>query len=195
MIRRHRLMQALAALTLFVAVGCNSASSMLAVPDPNTTVDSTATGPSNAPAAATELRMAAPDVITDTALVHAIGIVAIVDGRSGGRIENEHVRLDIPAGAFQATATITVTFPDPARFVVDVDIQPEILNRFAKPVEMRLKCGGKALSAAAPAAWWWNPSDSLWYGLTGSRYEIAGDEVSVQLRHFSRYAAGGKAGW
>lgn len=195
MIHRARLMQALAALTLFVAVGCNSASSLLAGPDPNATLDSTATGPSNSPAAATEAGVAAPDVFTDTALVHALGMVAIVDGGSGGRIENEHVRLDIPAGAFQGTAVVTVTFPDPNRFVVDLDIEPAILNRFAKPVEMRLKCGGKLRTAAAPAAWWWNPSDSLWYGLTGSQYDGAGDEVRVQLRHFSRYAAGGKAGW
>ncbi|MEQ1834572.1 MAG: hypothetical protein ABL977_16120 [Candidatus Eisenbacteria bacterium] len=199
MIRRARLLQAIAAVTLYLVVGCAGAPGRVAGPavgsSSDTTSDSSAAGPANAPAPATASGIAAPEVVVDTALVRAVALVGIIDGAAGGRLENEHVRLDIPAGAFTGTATITVTFPDPTRFLVDLDIQPATLNHFTTPVELRLKCSGKQLSVAPPAAWWWNPGDSLWYGLTASSYDGGGGDVRVQLKHFSRYGAGGKAGW
>ena len=106
------------------------------------------------------------------------------------------VGLDIvPAGAFGDSATITVSIPDSNDFIVDLDIQPASLNHFTQLVELRLKCSNKGRTSTTPAAWWFNPADSLWYGLTGSQYDSGGGDVRVQLRHFSRYGAGGKAGW
>ncbi len=199
MLRRARLLQAAAAVLLYLVVGCGGATGTVTAPavgaTSDTTTDTSTAGPADAPAPATATGLAAPDVVVDTALVHAVALAGVIDGAAGGRLENEHVRLDIPAGAFSGTATISASFPDPTRFVVDLDIQPATLNRFATPVELRLKCSGKQLSVAPPAAWWWNPSDSLWYGLTTSNYDGGGGDVRVLLRHFSRYAAGGKAGW
>lgn len=194
--RARRAVQALIAVSVFVVVGCNtSPSSMVAGPDPGAAFDTASTGPAGAPAAATESGLASPEVVTDTALASAVTLSAVIDGLKGGRLENDHVRLDIPSGAFAGLATVSVKFDDPTRFIVDLDIQPPLLDRFAQDVELRLKCGGKSRTSTTPAAWWWNPSDSLWYGLTSSQYDSSGDEVRVKLRHFSTYAAGGKAGW
>lgn len=194
--RARRLVQAMVAVSVFVVVGCStSPSSMVAGPDPGTAFDSAATGPAGAPSAATETGLASPEVVTDTALARAVTLSGVIDGLKGGRLENEHVRLDIPSGAFTGLATVSVRFDDPSRFIVDLDIQPAILNRFTQDVELRLKCGGKSTTSTPPAAWWWNPDDSLWYGLTSSQFDSSSDEVRVRLRHFSTYAAGGKAGW
>ena len=196
MTRVPRLAQAFVAVLVFVIVGCSRApSTALTGPGAGLTTDVATPGPANAPAAATETGMVAPEVLSDTAMARAVTLSGVIDGLKGGRLENEHVRLDIPGGAFIGTGLITVTFPDPLLFVVDLDIQPAALNRFARPVELRLKCAGMQKGASTPAAWWWNPGDSLWYGLKDSQYDSGGDEVRVKLSHFSTYAAGGKAGW
>lgn len=192
MIRSARLRAACVAATLFAIIGCSGSGSSITSP---VTSMGGSTGPAEAPAPATATGVAAPEMVTDSMLAQAVTLSGVIDGRSGGRLENEHVRLDVPAGAFGDSATITVTFPDPHAFVVELDIQPASLNHFAQPVELRLKCNNKRRTSTTPAAWWYNPSDSLWYGLTGSQYDSGGGDVRVQLRHFSRYGAGGKAGW
>ena len=194
MVRTDRLRTACIAVALFAIVGCSGSPSSSVAPT-ITPFGSGTNGPADAPARSTAAGITAPQMVTDSALARAVKLTGVIDGLLGGRLENENVRLDIPGGAFRGTALITVTFPDPNAFLVELDIQPATLNSFTSPVELRLKCSGKQATSTPPAAWWWNPSDSLWYGLTGSQYDSGGDEVRVELRHFSRYAAGGKAGW
>lgn len=193
MLVRSRLRAAGVAVAMFAIIGCSGSGS--SITSPVTSMSGGSTGPAEAPAPATATGVAAPEMVTDSLLAQAVALSGVIDGRIGGRLENEHVRLDVPGGAFNGTATITVTFPDPHAFVVDLDILPATLNHFAQPVELRLKCNNKGRTSTTPAAWWYNPSDSLWYGLTGSQYDSGGGDVRVQLKHFSRYGAGGKAGW
>lgn len=191
MIPLARLRAAAVTVALFALVGCGGTTSSMTAPAPSGPTP----GPADAPAPSTATGNAAPEMVTDTTLARAVPMVAVIDGSRGGRIENEHVRLDIPGGAFLGTATISVAFPDPRAFVVELHIEPETANHFVRPVELRLKCSGKSGTSTTPAAWWMNPSDSLWYGLTDSQYDSGGGDVRVFLRHFSRYGAGGKAGW
>ncbi len=198
MIRIARVRMACIAVTLFAIIGCSGGTASLTAPGISASGSgSNSPGPSNAPAPSTATGTASPEVVTDSssALAQTVTLSGVIDGARGGRIENSQVRLDIPGGAFIGSGTITVTFPDPNAFIVDLDIQPASLNHFNKPVELRMFLSGKHGTSSTPAAWWYNPSDSLWYGLTGSQYDSTADDIRVQLKHFSRYAAGGKAGW
>ena len=144
-----------------------------------------------APGDITALGVAQPDLMPLVTLLMPT-VTTVIDGSKGGTINAGRVRLDIPDGAFTGKATITVTMPDPSRFIVNLDIQPPSANQFKKPVEMRLNCGGLPWTRT-PAAYWYNPASQRWYGLTQS--DFSGGEVRVKLSHFSTYGAGGKAGW
>ena len=119
---------------------------------------------------------------------------ATIDGAVGGTISNGTVRIDVPGGAFAGTATIGFAMNDLATMQAEIHITPDSLNHFAKPVRLRFFCQGKS-AGAATGVLWYEPARAKWYGLTASAYDSTSDEVSVDVRHFSIYAAGGRAGW
>lgn len=199
MIRSHRSIWMAVALMLAVALaGCFGAAQVTAPAPHNPPADTIATGipvDSLAPAPVTPAPVIAPIMLD----IHAVTVAitadsAMIDGAAGGTISNGMVRIDVPGGAFNGTAMIGFVMTDPAAMQADIHITPDSLNRFAKPVRLRFLCHGKS-GGAATGVFWYEPTKAQWYGLTSSAYDSTSDEVSVDVRHFSRYGAGGRAGW
>ena len=188
------------AVSLFAAVllaGCFGGASVTSpiadkTPAP---VDSVIVVDSLAPAPVTPTPVLSP-VMLD---IHAVTVAvtadsAMIDGSAGGTVSNGMVRIDVPGGAFNGVATIGFAMSDPNTMQAEIHITPDSLNHFAKPVRLRFLCQGKS-AGAATGVFWYEPTKAQWYGLTSSAYDSTNDEVSVDVRHFSRYGAGGRAGW
>jgi hypothetical protein len=195
----HSLFVALVLVLAVTLAGCFGAAQVTSpAASHNPPADTIATGvpiDSVAPAPVTPTAVLAPVMLDIHSLTVAVAAdSAVIDGAAGGTISNGVVRIDVPGGAFNGIATIGFAMSDPNTMQAEIHITPDSLNHFAKPVRLRFLCQGKS-AGAATGVFWFEPTKAQWYGLTSSVYDSTGDDVSVNVRHFSRYGAGGRAGW
>lgn len=117
----------------------------------------------------------------------------LIDGAVGGTIKCGSWTLELPAGVFAGSATVTVADLGGAEPMVDLSISDESKNNFKRPVWLsyKFKNGNEA---AGKAIHWWNPMTRQWDEVPGFIIDLLGGELKVPLFHFSTYKAG-KAGW
>lgn len=122
---------------------------------------------------------------------------AVVDGQRGATLTCAKWTLEIPAGAYNGTATITiaeVTAADGSA-TVDLTISDPSLNHFSRAVWLSHKDAGND----SKSIYWWDPSAQVWREVPGqlrSLFDALGWEIKAPLFHFSTYSVrGGKAGW
>ena len=121
----------------------------------------------------------------------------VVDGSVGATLTSGKWTLQIPAGAFNGTATVTMTEVTAADGTptVDLSISDPSLNSFRRPVWLSHKDKGND----AKKIFWWDPTNQVWVEVPGqliALLDALGVEIKVPLFHFSTYSVkGGKAGW
>jgi len=115
-----------------------------------------------------------------------------VDGAKGGSLTVGSFRLDIPAGAFSGTATVTMTQHDPTVLLCDIDVSPATANDFAVPATLTTKLPGKhALS-----------DQMMSYDARRSAWQVIASvpdpnrlELRSEVSHVSKHGPRPRAGW
>ena len=110
-----------------------------------------------------------------------------IKGQDGGTLSAGIFTVVIPPGAYEGSATITVSQPDPAQPVAVLSIHPNDKNAFAVPV---------TLTASLPdleAAWLMQSGMSeqdnlgMWQAMSSAQPNSQTMTVSAPLAHFSTY--------
>jgi hypothetical protein len=128
-------------------------------------------------------------------LVRTLNLV----GSLGGSLANGRWRVDVPAGAVEGNATVSLGVPNSTSGECGLEIWPADKNSFQKPVTLTVDC--RSVSSDRLRTYvihWYNPSTRQWVPVQGSRVDLTTKTVSAPLLHFSRYAVGPlgtKAGW
>ena len=133
------------------------------------------------------------------ALVKLVFRVLNIVGSVGGSLSNGRWRVDVPAGAFDGTASVGVGVASSTSASCELQITPADKNQFKTPVRLTVDC-----SSVSPTLLktyvisWFNPTTRTWVPVQGSTVDLTNKTVSAPLQHFSTYSvgpAGGKAGW
>jgi len=130
-----------------------------------------------------------PGVRADVPAASAASVSASlkIKGQEGGTLSAGIFTVVIPPGAYEGSATITVSQPDPAQPVAVLSIHPNDKNAFAVPV---------TLTASLPnldAAWLIQSGMSeqddfgMWQAMGSSQPDAQTMTVSASLAHFSTY--------
>ena len=130
----------------------------------------------------------------DKLLFTAVDVV----GDVGGTVSNGRWRVDVPAGAIDGNATVSVGVVSTASQAVQLDILPLDKNHFATPVRVTCDCSGiSSILLKTYVINWYNPATRTWVPVAGSTVDLTNKTVSAPLEHFSAYSCGpaGKAGW
>lgn len=129
-----------------------------------------------------------------------------VDGDVGGSLQCGRFYLMVPPGAFNGPGSITMSMVDSTVMVVDVEIFPNGLNNFIRPVHLALSTNDTDCTADTLSIYWHDPDKNEWVGMETDKDLSDNPETSgapcpanmrgvmTSLSHFSRYS-GGKAGW
>lgn len=109
-----------------------------------------------------------------------------------------HYELHFHDGSLASDTTVTMQEHDPG--VLDVQLGPHGVQ-FGTSVELSVDFAGTAADPGAviydqsePVLYWLNERTNQWEEVPG-RTDWAHKRHIVELRHFSRYVLGGKAGW
>ena len=148
-------------------------------------------------------RAAAPDGLIGSLVGLVVNLVVKVlniVGSIGGSLTNGRWRVDVPAGAVDGTATVSVGAVSSTSPNCQLEITPADKNHFLKPVLLTVNCSSVPTETLRTyAIFWYNPTTKTWVPVTGSTVDLTNKRVSAPLQHFSNYAVGpvvgGKAGW
>jgi len=117
----------------------------------------------------------------------------VIDGRKGGVVDVGAFRVQVPPGAFEGSATITLEQPDPAVLRCALSIAPESANFFKVPVLLIARPPDR--NAIGKVMVWYDPSAATWRRIA-SLPSADVQEVIAPLTHFSDYGLIlGRAGW
>jgi hypothetical protein len=121
-------------------------------------------------------------------------LTQVVDGAVGGLLTRGSWSVLIPAGAFEGSATITMTTGASDPTLCQYEISPATKNGFSKPAIMtaRIPLG---MSLATAHIEWYNPSTQTWVPVPGSSVNALTRTVSAPVWHFSDYRVNGRSGW
>ena len=205
----------LAAAALLALTGCNGTFTLPLEPQSQTPTDPpSSAGPEILvvePSNVTQYRMATADSVppmpadpVDGTVDRSLTITTTMDGQEGGRLRCGRFVLVVPKDAWIGKGDVTMSMPDSTVMLVNLDIQPSSLNKFAVPVTLCLVTDGTLVRLQDLAMYWWDPAAGKWMSqvtdkdltdnpdlLYGANYSQG---MAIELGHFSRYS-GGKAGW
>lgn len=120
-------------------------------------------------------------------------------GDVGGSLSNGRWRLDVPAGAFDGAADISMSLLDRTGTRCELEITPAEKNNFDKPVRLTIDCSGVPVEQLKTfVIFRYDPAKNTWNPVAGSKVDLKRKTVSAPLYHFSTYAVArsdGKAGW
>jgi hypothetical protein len=121
-----------------------------------------------------------------------------IDGALGGRVSCQRFTLDVPPGAFEGTATVTIHVPDVNVLRCDLSITPESANQFLVPVTLKADLADTdALDPSNLLPVWHDQDAGVWREVPG--WSVAPTTLVIQgpLSHFSEYGIifGTKGGW
>lgn len=115
-----------------------------------------------------------------------------IDGLKGGSVGAGDWKVIVPAGAYIGEARITVTVPDRAVPMCQLDISPASKNNFLVPVSLYYKCKSVDETLTRDIRWW-NPVAGRWEVIPSSP-DLARQYRTALLSHFSDYMSG-RSGW
>jgi hypothetical protein len=121
-------------------------------------------------------------------------LVQVVNGAVGALVSRGTWTVQIPAGAFEGTATVTMTTTSSNPNVCEFQISPATKNGFAKPAVLtsRIPLG---MSVSTACIEWYNPQTGTWDPVPGSAVNAQTRTVSAPVWHFSQYRVDGRSGW
>jgi hypothetical protein len=130
---------------------------------------------------------------------HAMGAAppgssALIDGRVGGQVACQAWVVDVPAGAFNGIATVSMSVVNGANPLIDLTISNPQLNKFQIPVSLRFR----AVSARGKSIFVWDAATQSWARVPLQITNYNTNVLTAFLLHFSTYSVqptGGKAGW
>ena len=120
----------------------------------------------------------------------------VVNGTVGGALTSNNWTLEVPAGAFSGSATITMQEMNASDGspTVDLTISDPSLNNFSNPVQLKFRT-----TSSDARVYWWDPVARVHREVPGQSVTAlpsGGYELSAPLYHFSEYSVrGGRAGW
>ncbi len=134
-----------------------------------------------------------PDLLTSGPLSGS----AQIDGGKGGTLTVGRFTLQVPAGAYDGSATLGIYVADQGVLQCDLSISPLTANHFAAPVMLTSSYAGATVAdPSALVEVWLDPTTNLWRLVPGSSVDAVQQVVTVPLSHFSSYGvADGRAGW
>lgn len=121
-------------------------------------------------------------------------VTQVVDGALGAVLRTGLWTVQIPAGAFAGTATVSLNASASNPTVCGLEIAPASKNGFANPVTLtaRIPLG---MSASSARIEWFNPQTQAWDPVPGSSVNLLTRTVSAKIWHFSQYRVDGRSGW
>lgn len=115
-------------------------------------------------------------------------LTKLIEADKGGEVHYDRYQVTIPKGALPEDTYITVR--DPGSGYLMCELEPHMV--FLAPVELELDLHGLDYQPFTDwTVFWFDPDTEEWENQGGS---FAHEKLTVQLDHFSRYAAG-RAGW
>ena len=134
-----------------------------------------------------------------TGLVKLVFKVLNLVGSIGGSLTNGRWRVDIPAGAVDGNATVSLGVASSTAPECQLEISPADKNHFSTPAVLTVSCSGVSdYTLRGYVILWYNPATGTWSKVDGSKVDLTKKTVSAPLQHFSIYKVGedpGKAGW
>ena len=179
---------ALAALTLAFAAGCGQA--------PTAPIVNQTASPERIQAGAETSGLIGTVV---NAVVNLLVKTLKLVGSLGGSLTNGRWRVDVPAGAVDGDATISIGVQGAGASACQLEIAPVSLNHFSTPVTLTVDCSNvPAATLSTYTIFWFDPSAGRWVPVAGSKVDLNAKTVSAPLQHFSQYSVGprdSKASW
>ncbi len=134
------------------------------------------------------------------AVVNLVYKVLDIVGSIGGSLTNGRWRVDVPPGAIDGNARISLGVVSSLSPSCQLEISPADKNHFNTPVRLTVNCSSVPTDILRTyAIFWYDPATSTWTPVAGSTVDLTKKTVSAPLQHFSAYAVGpsigGKAGW
>ena len=103
-------------------------------------------------------------------------------GSSGGEVIGDAAQLEVPANAVWTSVRFSLEITETSS-IVDVECGPDG-QQFAVPVTLRIDRPADADSTDTVIVEWLDPSSSTWEDIGGT---VVGDQMEVELNHFSAY--------
>lgn len=129
-------------------------------------------------------------------LVRLVVRVLNLVGSLGGSLTNGRWTVELPAGAVEGDATVTLAVASATSSECHLEIYPSSKNNFAVPARLTVTCPGVSNSQLSNyVIFWYNPGTRRWVEVEGSQVDLATRMVSAPLQHFSKYKVGSKASW
>jgi hypothetical protein len=114
-------------------------------------------------------------------------------------VKNGRWKIEVPIGAINGRAQVSVTVPGEASPACELGISPAEKNHFAVPVILVADCKDVPRERLATyVISWYDPATGTWVPVPGSSVDLKKRTVTAPLLHFSVYSvgpAGGKSGW
>ena len=118
---------------------------------------------------------------------HTVELNANVNGKNSSVLELAKVTLRVPKNAFQGSARINVTIPDPAKNECHLTITPASKNKFKTPVILEFS-PGPGQDVRTMTIYWYDEAQAMWVPIP-TTVDAAGQRLSAELSHFSDYKA------
>jgi len=126
-----------------------------------------------------------------------VKVVKTVQGDVGDTLHVNGITLTLPPDAFEGTAQVTVTVPDPTKRECHLEIFPASLNHFDIPVRLEFDVRG-AVDPRMMSVFWYDETGHCWVPIT-TTIDIPTRKIWAELPHFSIYKADSevqtRAGW
>ena len=125
---------------------------------------------------------------------------SVIDGTQGGVLTVGRFTVTVPAGAFQDTATISISIADQSIVECNLSITPAAANSFHLPVSLAADCSGVTnVDLKNCGTLWYDPQAGVWRTVTGAVVDLSASTVTASLMHFSTYGVAdlvdGRASW
>ena len=133
------------------------------------------------------------------ALPRLVTRVTNLAGDLGAALENGRWSVDVPAGAIEGDARITITVAYSKSGECTMDVVPADKNKFDVPAIVTVSCPSLTDDQLSQSVIMeFDPVARRWFDVPGSKVDMSHRSVSAPVDHVARYTvgpAGGKAGW
>jgi len=133
------------------------------------------------------------------ALPRLVNRIVDLAGDLGASVENGRWSLDVPAGAIEGGARITLGVTYAKSGECTMEVVPSDKNKFEVPALVTVDCAALTDEQLAQSVILeYDPATRRWSDVPGSVVDASHRNVSALVDHVARYTvgpAGGKAGW